>query len=220
MREFRPTQAAVADSIYVEKMKPNLAAPHVLLVPPKRAPFAILERAVVTMARQALLTGGSFKVTNANSLNWQSLRGNERNGACAWVARNFDAAVIVENSRGLLGRGVFDIAEAFIAARKPIGVPRELSQGWYMVRCGIVLVSTADWKTGYGRVDVDEAQIRVQTGKFCEARVGASGCGAPVWDTPSGLICENGHQEGEQTKGTAGAAGHELDIDLDEAGGW
>ena len=216
MRKAPLTQAVVADTVYAEKMKPNFAAPHVLLAPPKRAPFEVLERTIVTLVRQAMLSGGSIKITNANSLNWKSLRAAERGGAYAWVARNFDACAVVENSSDCLGRGVFDIASAFIVAGKMVGVPRELTLGWYIVPCSITTFDESDWKQRYGRCVVSP-DLRVPiVGEFCTERVNGSGCGAPMFDyadVDKGVRCELGHAKARApVAGTNGIA-HELDLD-------
>jgi hypothetical protein len=191
MRKTRPppTEEEKAEAVEAAgaKLQVQVGAMHVLLTPLKSATPRDLERTIVALTKQALSGGGAVKITNANSLNWASLRKTERDGAAAWIARNFDACAIVENHLGLLGRGVYDIAAAFLVAGKPVGVARDLSQGTVIVATGVETLNEADWKERYGRCTVDADEARAPLGSICSV------CDEEQFDSASGVCCPNGH---------------------------
>jgi hypothetical protein len=187
----------------------GVIVPHVLLAPPKNAPLPVLEETVSALVRQALVSGGAIRVMNANALNWQALRGNLRDGAYAWLAQNFDACVVVENSVKMLGRGAYDIAAAFQSVQKLVGVARKLSTGMFLVACSVVPTGLKDMKMRWARA-VDPELLSARLSTLCPI------CREPQIDTQSGITCANGHSGPEIAQRRVPGV---PELDLDE-GGW
>ena len=122
--------------------------------------YAELESGAVDEAtaaiRDAVLRAGragEFRVVSGTEINWRRVGEAHGKGAkdyeaaARWAAGKYAVLVVLETAGGGLSRGVYQIAEAFQAARKPI-------RCWRDGRSAPVQVAewdTTNWKLRWGR---------------------------------------------------------------------